>query len=381
MGSRLGAWQRLRRRVNRRFYRCLFRLYRTVFPTATNGRAQIRASSLSRVLVIRPDRIGDMIVTTPVLGFLADAAPGAQIDVLASRANAPVLEADARVHEVFVRQGWRDWVTLFPRMRRRRYDAIYSLIYGKGLREGLMASFIAQPETRKISVIRPARYAGLFTRTIRVPRSVVHMANQLLYVVRQSIDVGRAQPASYSMHIAIDSAAEAAASAFLATHDVGDFVVVNIAAAEPWRDWPPGSCASVLCALLAEWPAMTFVLTPPPGKVESAEQVVRDCASRRVILLPPARRFLDFVALVARARLVVTPDTANVHVASACHRPIVALYSLITTPKGLWSPFGVPARIVEAPPGEPVSAIAPAQIVRACEELFAETAPLFCMDT
>src|SRR5438874_1708810 len=103
MVGRPNALQRLRRRVNRWLYRCLFRFYRTVFPTAEDSRVRIRDSSLSRVLIVRHDRVGDMIVTSPVLSFLADVAPHAEVDVLASRANAPLLEADRHVHSVFVR--------------------------------------------------------------------------------------------------------------------------------------------------------------------------------------------------------------------------------------------------------------------------------------
>jgi ADP-heptose:LPS heptosyltransferase len=69
-----------------------------------------------------------------------------------------------------------------------------------------------------------------------------------------------------------------------------------------------------------------------------------------------------------------------VHVASACGRPIVALYSGIRTTPGLWSPFGVPAREVRAAPGNAVSTIPTEQIVRACEELYAETEPPLCMN-
>lgn len=387
MVRRPAALQRLRRRVNRRVYRCLFRFYRVIFPTSDSdqppaggrrgggGGGRIAGSSLSRVLIVRPDRIGDLIVTTPVIGLIADAAPQAEVDVLASPANAPLLEAERRVCRVYLRRGWSDWILLFPRMRRRRYDIIYSFIYGRGLREGLVASAIARRQTRKISVMRPAQYRGLFTRAIRAPHSMRHMADQLLYLVGQTIDSPATRdPRARPMHIALDSTAEANAGAFLARLGVSDFVAVNIASAEPWREWPWTSCVEVLRALLPRWPGMTFVLTPPPSpnRIADAERVVAACASDRVVVFPPSVRFLDFVALVRRARLVLTSDTANVHVASACQRPVVAIYSGIRTTPGLWSPFGVPAREVRAEAGQPVSAIPAEKIVRACEELYAE---------
>lgn len=376
------ATRRFRQRVNRRLYRLLFRVYRTVFPTSPAGRERVPAAALARILVVRHDRVGDMIVTSPALALLAELAPHAEIDVLASRANAPVVVTDSSVSRVFVRKGWSDWLLLFPGMRRRRYDVIYSFIYGKGLREGLIASAIARRETRKFSVMRPARYAGLFTAVIRVPRSLRHMADQLMYVVRATIESPNVRgEVQHRMHIAVDAQAERRAAAFVAEHGLREFVVVNISSAEAWREWPWEKCAEVLRVLLSRWPDLTFVLTPPPAaeKVSDAERVVAACASDRVIVCPPSPRFLDLVAVVQQASLVLTCDTANVHVASACGRPIIALYSGIRTTPGLWSPFGVPAREVRAAPGHAVSTIPAEEIVRACEELCAQIEQPWCM--
>ncbi|MFL5615888.1 MAG: glycosyltransferase family 9 protein [Gemmatimonadaceae bacterium] len=369
--------RRFRRRVNRRLYRLLFRVYRAAFPAPPAGHGRIPAASLSRILVVRHDRVGDMIVTTPALALLAELAPHAEIDVLASRANAQVVMTDSGVSRVFVRKGWSDWLLLFPAMRRRRYDVIYSFIYGRGLREGLIASAIARRETRKFSVMRPARYAGLFTAVIRAPRSLRHMADQLMFVVRATIESPDTRgDERHRMHIAVDAQAKRRAAAFVAEHGLSEFVAVNISSAEAWREWPWENCAKVLRVLLPRWPDLTFVLTPPPAaeKIRHAEQAIAACASDRVILCPPSPRFLDLVAVVQRASLVLTCDTANVHVASACGCPIIALYAGIRTTPGLWSPFGVPAREVRAAPGHAVSTIPAEEIVRACEELCAQIA-------
>lgn len=376
MGTRLSVPQRLRRRLNRRFYRLLFRFYRRIFRTPADHRERLRPEALSRILIVRHDRIGDMIVTTPVLGFLADVAPHAEVDVLASPANAPILEADPNVHSVVVRTGWRDWLLLFSRLRQRRYDVIYSFIYGKGLREGLIASFIARRETHKFSIMRPARYRGLFTRVVRVPRSSRHMSEHLLDVARQTIEApGDRSTRSYPMYIATDAAAEARASAFLRERGIGDFVAVNIVAAEPGRDWPWTNCVQVLSAMLARWPELAFIVVAPPNKDTDSRRVVDACASNRVVLYPPSPRLLDVVSLVRRARFVLTPDTAMVHIASACGRPTVALYSTIRAAE-LWSPYGVAARLVSSESGQPVSTIAAEQIVHACELLYTETEAL-----
>ena len=49
-----------------------------------------------RVLFLRPDRVGDMILTTGLLRGIAESAPTITLDVLASALNAPVLGGSRR---------------------------------------------------------------------------------------------------------------------------------------------------------------------------------------------------------------------------------------------------------------------------------------------
>ena len=60
----------------------------TSLPPATN--------SEFRVLFLRYERIGDMIMATSVIRNIAGALPGGKVDVLATPTTAPVLEGDRK---------------------------------------------------------------------------------------------------------------------------------------------------------------------------------------------------------------------------------------------------------------------------------------------
>jgi ADP-heptose:LPS heptosyltransferase len=365
--------RRLQRRVNRRFYRCLFRLYRIVFPTPPwTGR--IPAASLRRALVIRDDGyVGDMVVTTPLLAFLKEALPQAEIDVLASPTTALLLAADTRVTRVFTNdRTWRGWLRVLRALRARRYDAVFSVIYGKGLREGLTASMIAHRATSKVSIWRPKRYRGFFTVIARPPSSLRHMADQLLYLGHSAL--GMRPPSAtahvrYPMHIAVDDASDSRAVAFLTERGISGFIVVNVDSTDRWREWRPKPCAEFVAAILERHPDMSIVLPPPPGKERNAEEVVRLCGSSRVVVAR-AFRALELTALLRRSVAVVTPNTGALHLAAAAGRPIVALYTLQTVHVERWLPWGVPYRAVVGAPGQVVSDIPPARIVGAFADLY-----------
>lgn len=359
-------------------------MYRAFFAI---GRAVARPpltrpdpAALRRVLIVRHDRLGDWVVTSPVVALLAEIAPNAEIDVLASPANAVLPRADERVSHVIVNDHrWLGWLRALRRLRARRYDLIISPIYYRHLREGFVAMLAARRHTYTLSVYRPRRYQGMFSAVMRIPRDRTHMTERLLFTVQQGL-LGGARRAGASavrwpMRLFVDGRAEAHASSFLSHAGIGEFVAVNLSAAEPHREWPPTAAIATIRQLLAEHPELAFLITPPPGKEAAAAEVVRRLGDPRVVAAPVTSHLLDLVALLRRARLVITPDTANVHLASAVGRPVLVLTSAASTDPALWSPYGVPHRSVSAGRG-PVSEIPAAAVVEAFTSLWSELVTL-----
>src|SRR5262249_27230719 len=62
-----------------------------------------------RVLFLRYDRIGDMIVSTGLIRAIATSHATIALDVLASRENAPVVSEEPHVRRVLVFERWKPW--------------------------------------------------------------------------------------------------------------------------------------------------------------------------------------------------------------------------------------------------------------------------------
>jgi ADP-heptose:LPS heptosyltransferase len=135
------------------------------------------------------------------------------------------------------------------------------------------------------------------------------------------------------------------------------------------RDWSAEPCAAFAELLLRRHRDLSVVLTPAPGKEAVVEEVARRCASARVVVAP-ALPLLDLVALVRRATAVVTPNTALVHIASACRRPVIALYApVVPRDVTLWLPIGVRYRALASDLGGSASAIPPVRVADAFDDL------------
>ena len=60
----------------------------------------INFSSALSVLVIRPDRLGDVVLSTPVYASIKKSSPHLRVSVLVSHSNAPILTNNPNVDEI-----------------------------------------------------------------------------------------------------------------------------------------------------------------------------------------------------------------------------------------------------------------------------------------
>ncbi|HEX9249772.1 MAG TPA: hypothetical protein VF856_09740, partial [Gemmatimonadaceae bacterium] len=79
-----------------------------------------------RVLFIRYERIGDMIMATSLIRNIATALPGGKVDVLATPTTASVLEGNPHVGTVLMleRNSFGSYRNLMKKLRRERYTVM-----------------------------------------------------------------------------------------------------------------------------------------------------------------------------------------------------------------------------------------------------------------
>lgn len=100
-------------------------------------------------------------------------------------------------------------------------------------------------------------------------------------------------------------------------------LAVNISAGQTSRQWPVERWVQLLHPLAEEW---NVVVSAQPSDTGTVQQIAEQVRGVRLFL---SRSIDDVVALTAVADMVVTPDTAVVHIAAAFDRPVVALYPRI----------------------------------------------------
>lgn len=293
-----------------------------------------------RVLYLRTEAVGDMIIATGVIRAIAQSHPTITLDVLASNRNHEVLVGNPHVREVLrMERSGREYPTARGRLpalvrllRRRRYDVI---VDGK---VDHPEAFITMP-ILMAGAGAPYRVgaAGSYGRLIyNLP--VPLLPRTVNYTVRASqlaepFGVDR-RATSFRPELFLTPDERRAAEARWADGGSGRAprLLVNLSASSPGRRWPDERFVAAIRRARARRPDLCVRVIAMPGEWASAERVAAAGGAEPA----PTDGVRAALAMVGTADLVLTPDTAVAHAAAAFDTPAVVLAP--TTSVG-WTPY------------------------------------------
>ena len=289
-------------------------------------------------LVLQTSFLGDTVLTTPLIARLAESGP---VDVLVTPASAGLLANDPAIRETIVydKRGRDRSVAGFARLARtlraKRYDAIY-LAQGSA-RSGALA--VAAGAPRRVGF---ETSAGRAFYTVRVPAPPGMHHVEKLFTLGSS---GGGRPYSREdlrPRLHPGTAERAAVDALLSGRDATRPLVVfapgSVWATKRWPHYPA----------LARALAGRADIAVAGGKDDIAlARAVADAArDTSVIDATGQLTLLGSAELIGRATVIVSNDSAPLHLASAMGTPTVAIFGP-TVPAFGFGPLAERSAIVE----------------------------------
>ncbi len=309
------------------------------------------SSSGYRVLFIRYERIGDMIMATSLIRNIATALPGGKVDVLATPTTAPVLEGNPYVDKVLMleRKSVRSYRELMQRLRRERYTVMIDgrinnpriftstplLMFAGRARFRVGAGGDSKPRIYNVSVPEWNRVEHYIegSKQLAVPFGVNPAAVDWQPEIFLTAEERARAEERWDAARALVETGEAA------TGGTRKRLLVNLSASEPKRRWPDGKFIATLQSARERAPNMPIVVIGLPTEWESVQSVAN--AVRALPVETPQLR--DALALVGTADLVFTPDTSISHAASAFRKPSVVLLKREHKP---YAPWNTPGEVI-----------------------------------
>lgn len=283
--------------------------------------SRIELPANPRVLVIALRRLGDVLLTTPLIRSVKRAFAGASIDALVFDSTGGVLSGNpdvANVISIPARPGAIETLSLLRRLA-RRYDLALSTQSGD--RPTLLA-WVAGKQSAG-----PVEAAGLAAKakSVALGRSYVRDREQhrVVDVLRLAELLGI--PAVFEI---VCPSGSLRANVMPA----GAYAVVHAAPMFTYKRWTADGWRELAAALRQR--GLRVVATGGPGDRDYLDRIWRDAEVTR---LDGKLDWPELTAAIRNARIYVGPDTVITHLASATGVPTVALYG--PTDPRLWGPW------------------------------------------
>lgn len=291
-----------------------------------------------RILVVRTDRIGDVILTLPMLEVLRKCFPHAHIAMLIRRYTKELVDENKNIDEMLF---YDNGNALHP-----FYQMVSALRRGK-----FDVAIITYPRFRLAWVIW---WAGIRLRVGTGYRWYSFLFNKKVFVHRK---VAERHEAEYNLDLLKAIGCEVAGVpiprleipqhvslaiqqrlAQLGIETGKRIVVLHPGSGGSGRDWSPAKFGA-LGRELSHYPDVQVVVTGGSGEGELVRSVA-DMIGVNVSMIVNQLSLKEYAALARMASLLVANSTGPLHIAAAVGTPVIGLYSQITAMRvERWGPY------------------------------------------
>ncbi|MCM5679479.1 glycosyltransferase family 9 protein [Schlegelella sp. S2-27] len=345
-----------------------------------------------RVLAVRLDNLGDVVMTTPALGAVRESLPEAHIALLCSSSGGAVARHLSDIDETIVYDApWvkgrapravDDDLEMVERLARRDFDAavIFTVYTQSALPAAMLCRLAGIP--LRLAHSRENPY-DLLTHWVPDPEPGQGIRHE---VQRQLALVGSVglRTRDDRLRFNCEEADRAAVQALLPRAGIAPgerFIVVHPGATAASRRYP-AQRFGVAADAIARDSGCTVLFTGGRDE-EPLVQEAQAAMRQRSVSLAGRLSLGEFAAVLERAQLLVSNNSGPVHLAAALGTPVVDLYAL-TNPQH--TPWRVAHRVLNhdvpcrnclksvCPQGhhDCLSKVEPRAVVAAAAELLAE---------
>ena len=306
-----------------------------------------RNDNFKRILIVRTDRIGDVLLSTPVIKALRDAYPHTYIAMMVSPYAKDIIDGNPYLDEVIIydkdnrHKNWFSSMRFTTKLKKKKFDL--ALILHPTNRVHLLTFFARIP--RRIGYDRKMGF--LLTDRIRHTKQLgqKHELEYNLDLVRY-LDI---QPQDKTLFMPIRAESEKWVESIFRQEGISQqdkLLAIHPQASCPSKIWPNERFAEAADRLIEKYGFKVLLITGPKDIV-LAQNVIKHM-HYPAINLSGRTSVSQLASVLKRCRLFISNDSGPVHIASAVGTPVISIFG--RNQKGLsptrWGPTGKNDRIL-----------------------------------
>ncbi|MDD5155233.1 MAG: glycosyltransferase family 9 protein, partial [Candidatus Omnitrophica bacterium] len=285
-------------------------------------------ADIKKVLFITLSNIGDSILTLPALDLLKDKFPQAKITVMVGARPRQIFQDNPAADKVIVynkRSSLKEKTALLWSLRKENFDVVIDL------RNSLLGLLIT------------ARYK--ISPFPRIPKNIMHMKDRHLHRVKELMSKlgipADLKPPRRSLYISPQD--ENYVRNILKDNDIAEkdkIAVISAGARSDTKRWQPDKFLELVPKLVGEF-GLKIVLVGDSDDIPASRYIASKCEFP-VLDLAGKTSIGQLAFLLKRSSLVVSNDSAVMHIASYLDVPTVAMFGISDERRyGPWSELSV----------------------------------------
>lgn len=281
--------------------------------------------NLNNILIVRTDRIGDVVLTTPAIKAIRQAYPMSRISVLVAPSTAPLVQGNPYIDEVLVdergglHRGFIGFLQLCRLIRRHAFDA--AIIFHTKRRYNL-ACFLAGVPVR--IGYKNDKFGCLLTHPVKDVR-VLGEKHEAAYCLDLLGKIG-VRPAGEDLFIPIDAEAERWAEGWMSSYGIhsGELIVIHAGSSDAAKCWPPELFARLIDSLQLRYRFKIVLI----GSKETEERSMRiiSLAHQKPLNLTGQTSLAQTASLLRRSLVLISNDSGPVHLGAAAGIYVISLF-------------------------------------------------------
>ena len=299
------------------------------------------------ILFLRYDRIGDMVITTPVFRELKLAYPEINITVLASKANQCVLLNNPYVDRIITNHKnnlLKDLPTLLA-LRKEKFDVCVEFDHSV-IPHSIVRLRIIKPKII-ISVFKDGRYGvkgselelyDYFTEKLKD----THFRDIWL----NTLNPFGVTPKSKQYDLFCSDQQKGNAVDFLSQFQKKIIIGINLEGAVKGKKITSDKLEEICRGIFHINREVQIILLSSPKLYSNIVRISQKMNLPYVVPSYKTVSVLDVAALIQNLQLIITPDTSIVHIASAFNIPIVSIHEKNNQSYHLFKPKSQNSRTV-----------------------------------
>lgn len=313
----------------------------------------IDQKNFKNILVVRTDRIGDVVLTTPVISSLRKAYPSSRITMLVSAQTKEIVEENLLLDEVIIddpyneNKGFFGFWRLVGVLRQRGFTLAINYHLKK------RTNFLLFHANIPYRVgFQNKKFGFLLTHQFPDPRTdgLLHETEYCLKLLEY---IGL-KPGLAQLHVTVKKDCEAWVEKVLQSQGIGKaekIFLLHPGASCPSKRWPPENFALVADSLQKEHKKQCILI----GSLDSQDIANKVCENAKVPLINLVGKTTvgQLISLIKRSDFLISNDSGPAHLAASLETPVVSVFG--RNQKGLsvtrWKPLGNKSRTIHKDSG------------------------------